>query len=83
MTSQPINGAQPQPAVINIPQECSPQRIPVSWIVQSNPDLHEVAFTIFDATGQRVVFQDPDDAQRLGEALVHYATSARSGLVIP
>lgn len=26
MTSQPINGAQPQPPVINIPQECAPQQ---------------------------------------------------------
>ncbi len=82
MTDQPINGhgAQQQ---LQIPAECQPQRLPVAWVVQTNPVTAEVAIVMFDATGQRWIVMDNPDAARFAEDILRNAGLARTGLVIP
>lgn len=70
-----------QPA-INIPPECTPQPLPMAWIVQPVQNGF-VAITLFDATGQRVVLLQAIDARRLATEVERAATTASTGLIVP
>lgn len=82
MTDQPINGTPPQQQ-LQIPIECAPRAIPVSWSIQYNADTKEVAVILFDATGQRWAIFDHESAARFAEDILRQAGIARTGLVIP
>lgn len=76
------NGQAPQADPAAMPQ---PQPIPSAVAVQliTGPAGNWVVITILDATGQRVLFVDPDAAQTIGGQIRAAGKQAKSGLIVP
>lgn len=70
----------PQPIVV--PVECAPGPLPTTLHLVVDETRHMVILYVFDPSGQRAVFLDPDVAQQLAGALEQSSRLARSGLVI-
>ena len=66
------------------PPEVMPRPLPTSVLVQTTEgEQRWVVVTILDATGQRVVFLDPDAAQTIGGLIRAAGKQTKSPLSVP
>lgn len=66
-----------------LPPELIPQPIPLAFAVEPVPEIKHMAVTLFDVTGRRLFFLDPDAADEMARQLTDTANLLRSGLITP